>query len=293
MGIQGKRTITDFVSEEVEDNPQSKAGKFDDGIQPKGGNRPDESDMWNVLDAMEFRIGDNALVNYNFEHQPEVKRRENCFRIDCEVPSKFRSSSKSYKKKANYDRGHLLPASDFVRHRHLYRQTFRYSNIFPHNSKLNQGVWRSAELLARNLVTTQRLEVLWVYSGLGFDSPIGPKEAQQACRECGECQSRQTAKFEDPTTHYKKRFLQSNKGDQRVSVPDFLFKIFYGLYDGNNYIFAFSIRNESVEFSPTILIENQIDIESLETACGLLFPSKLKDPRNLCMLKHFNCKVSE
>ncbi|MEN2495839.1 MAG: hypothetical protein MHMPM18_000427 [Marteilia pararefringens] len=163
----------------------------------------------------------------------------------------------------------MMPAADFVGSVENYKGSFRYSNIFPQNSKLNRHVWAEAEDLARNLIKYQGLQTLWVYTGIGFNKSKG-----------------ELGSYEQNVS-----ILGTDEGG--MAYPDFVFKIFYGLSGDKSYIFSFLLPNSPPRHSRTVLIDHSVSVETIEKSVGLNLPKELKSSNNLDLCAYFDCKLGE
>lgn len=73
--------------------------------------------------------------------------RTNSFQPDPRLASQCATDSDYYQ--SGYDRGHHVPAGDFVRSQALKNQSFMYTNVSPQNPKLNRGVFARLEQQVR------------------------------------------------------------------------------------------------------------------------------------------------
>lgn len=80
------------------------------------------------------------------------------------------SAGKADYKKSGYDRGHMVPAGDFVWNSRLKDETFWYINVNPQSPNLNQGIWAHLENEIRQLVILSGTPI-FVITGVVF-SPI-------------------------------------------------------------------------------------------------------------------------
>jgi len=231
-----------------------------------------DEEMYSVAREKKFWV-DDTLVIYDFENRMPrlaiekldcsklkqvVTRRTKNFVVDHSLNSEFRISSRDYAGFPNIDRGHLAPAGDFKYSVESYAKTFTYSNVFPQNSKLNRGAWYLAERLGRDLVNFRGVKDLYVYSGNGFFPKTGK---------------------------YQKFKSFQVIGDHNISVPDFVYKIYFGSDGHHHYSFAFILNNSDIPHdSSKILIDNEVSIETIESLTGYVMPDVLKGEqvRRLC-----------
>ncbi len=74
--------------------------------------------------------------------------RSDRFRSD-PLLSRFTDMATSYSR-SGFDRGHLAPAGDMTWSDSAMTHSFYYSNISPQDPKLNRGLWKKTEEMARN-----------------------------------------------------------------------------------------------------------------------------------------------
>ncbi len=84
------------------------------------------------------------------EHLTGEKRKRPYFRQDPKVSTQ--SASLSNYKNSGFSRGHLVPAGDRVFSKQAYDETFYTSNISPQRFEFNAGIWNSLEVRVRNFV---------------------------------------------------------------------------------------------------------------------------------------------
>lgn len=87
------------------------------------------------------------------------------FVLDHTVPSQFQVKHAHFYG-TGFDRGHMVPAADYVGDDDLYLSTFVDTNISPQCAHVNRGVWCQAEIESRKLV----LGHLYLYSNNGLDT---------------------------------------------------------------------------------------------------------------------------
>ena len=106
-----------------------------------------------------------------------VVKRSNTFYPDL-LPNGTLSATNIDYSRSGYDRGHMVPAGDFVWDKTLKDETFYYTNINPQLPNLNRGIWANLEVLVRNKVL-QYHEDAYVVTGAVFNDAraetIGPR----------------------------------------------------------------------------------------------------------------------
>ncbi|TMI63705.1 MAG: DNA/RNA non-specific endonuclease [Bacteroidetes bacterium] len=95
------------------------------------------------------------------------------------LPNGARSASNEDYSKSGYDRGHMVPAGDFLWNKKLKDETFLYTNINPQTAVLNRGIWANLENRIRSKVV-KNAEDAYIVTGAVFNSAcenkIGPNE---------------------------------------------------------------------------------------------------------------------
>lgn len=97
--------------------------------------------------------------------QGKVKRG-NSFREDSEIPEEYRATLNDYQVDGNWDRGHMAAAGDLNWSTASMHSSFLLSNMIPQNPKVNRGMWRRLEMLARSWALQRG--TLFVYTGPVF-----------------------------------------------------------------------------------------------------------------------------
>ena len=82
--------------------------------------------------------------------EEKVTRQSMHFHEEKMLPERHRSRN-SYYKHSGFDRGHLIPSSDFAGNQDAMKSTFNLCNISPQNPTFNRKVWGRLEALIRNL----------------------------------------------------------------------------------------------------------------------------------------------
>jgi len=103
-------------------------------------------------------------------------KRSNSYR-PATLPNGTLSATKADYYKSGYDRGHMVPAGDFVWNKELKDETFCYTNINPQKAVLNRGIWENLENKIRGKVLKYS-ENAYIVTGAIFNSKceerIGP-----------------------------------------------------------------------------------------------------------------------
>lgn len=145
---------------------------------------------------------------------------------------KVKSKSADWRnyKKSGYDKGHLCPAGDRTFNYDAYHETFLTSNISPQNKEFNRGVWNRLEQKTR--YWSKKYGEVYVITG-------GVLEGQM-----------------------------KNIGDERVSVPNYFYKIIVSSNNQELNAIAFLIPNEPSNQS---IYEYVVTIDEIETKTKIDF----------------------
>jgi len=144
-------------------------------------------------------------------------------------------------KQSGYDRGHLAPSADMCRNEKTQIECFMFSNISPQDHNMNSGIWANAESYARNMAKTYG--IVYVVTG-----PL----------------------LEKPAMDYK------SIGINKVSVPEYFYKIMLSPIDGGKKVrvFACIIPNKA---SDENLRTYSASIDEIEKRTGIDFFPLLED----------------
>ena len=139
--------------------------------------------------------------------------------------------------KSGYDRGHHVPAGDFVYSQSLKDETFTYANVSPQLKQVNRYAWKYLETAIRNRVMLCNCEA-YVITG----------------------------------TH----FLETHEtiGLHKVGVPQQLYKIVF--YPQQAKMYAFLMNNSTAKYSGDLKYY-QVTVDELETKLELDFFEALQD----------------
>ncbi|MEQ8910296.1 MAG: DNA/RNA non-specific endonuclease [Vicingaceae bacterium] len=162
-------------------------------------------------------------------------QRSNYFIVDERV--EVYSAKRSDYYKSGYDRGHYVPAGDFVYSQELKDETFTYTNVSPQLKELNRYGWKYLEAAIREKVLEWNCVAFVVTGSL---------------------------------------FKAGNKtiGENKVGVPDQLYKIAF--YPDSMRMYAFRMNNSTEEYSGS-LESYQFTVDELEALSQVDFFEKLKD----------------
>jgi endonuclease G len=90
--------------------------------------------------------------------------RSNRFRVDSELPSRFKRVDDDDYAHSGYDRGHLCNSEDRTSSEYLNDETFLMSNMIPQTKELNRGPFKFLEAYCRKLAVKKGQQLL-IYSG--------------------------------------------------------------------------------------------------------------------------------
>ncbi len=152
--------------------------------------------------------------------------------------SKVKTGSADWRnyKKSGYDKGHLCPAGDMKFAINAYNDTFFTSNISPQIHDFNGGIWNRLEQKTRYWAT--KYDGIYVITG-GILNP-----------------SLQTI------------------GKEKVSVPNYFYKILLDYSNGEYKMIAFLVPSKK---SDKALYNFVVSVDSLEKMTGIDFFPKLND----------------
>ncbi len=142
---------------------------------------------------------------------------------------------------SGYDRGHLAPSADMCRNAKAQRECFMFSNISPQNHDMNSGIWANAENYARNMAKTYG--TVYVVTG-----PV----------------------LEKPAMDY------DSIGYNKVSVPEFFYKIMLAPIDGGKKVRVFACIIPNTPGADN-LRSYAVSIDEIERRTGIDFFPLLED----------------
>ena len=91
-----------------------------------------------------------GAIGSDSKKEEKVTRQSMHFHEEKMLPAHHRSRN-SYYKHSGFDRGHLIPSSDFAGKQDAMKATFNLCNISPQNPTFNRKIWGRLEALIRNL----------------------------------------------------------------------------------------------------------------------------------------------
>lgn len=142
--------------------------------------------------------------------------------------------------RSGYDRGHLCPSADVRHDLEAQSETFYMSNMSPQLPGLNRGVWKELEEQTRDY--TLKHDSVYIVTG-----PV--------------------------LTDGLKTIGRENK----VSVPQYYYKILYSTKDGGQ-ILAYLLENAKLKGEPNDYI---VTVDEIEKMSGLDFFPEIRDEENL------------
>ena len=163
-----------------------------------------------------------------------VISRSDKFMIDPEV--KTGTADNEDYAASGYDRGHLAPAADMGWSATTMTESFYYSNMSPQLPAFNRGVWKRAESLVRTWAATY--DSLYIATGPVLSSGL------------------------------------KSIGHNKVSVPDYYYKVILDNKKGQRKSIAFIIPNES---SKEPLQHFVVSVDKVENMTGIDFFPLLPD----------------
>jgi len=189
--------------------------------------------------AIHYRF-DTKTAEYVVEHVTKESvsgkaKRKDDFRPDPAIEKAHQAQLSDYAGQP-YDRGHLAPAGDNTQNEKIMSESFFLSNMVPQVPNNNRGIWKQLETFVREWVLENDMD-LYVVSGT----------------------------------------IYSNKsktiGDNKVGVPDKLFKVIVDKKTGHAIAFIFPNAALPVGDLP----KYATSIETVEKATGINFMPLLPD----------------
>lgn len=185
-----------------------------------------------------------CLTRESFKKQAE--RKGLSFTQDREIPPPNRSKNTDYLN-SGYQRGHFRPAADATETTEAMRETFKYSNVFPQNPRLNMGCWSQLEQRVREL--TLNHDFVEVFTG-AFNLPTIGVDG-------------------------KKRISYEVIGSGHVAVPSHLYKVLFlrnGLRESS---LAYLFPNEPPP--PGKGVDSfRVPVDTIQGLSGILFSSWIR-----------------
>ncbi|MGW8123971.1 DNA/RNA non-specific endonuclease [Roseivirga echinicomitans] len=175
-----------------------------------------------------------AYILYADSLRQDTFERKDDFREDTRI--KTGSASLSDYKGSGYDRGHIAPAADFSYSEFALSQSFFMSNMSPQDPSFNRGIWKKLEEQVRSWAMEN--EQIYVVTG-----PVLNKQ-------------------------YK------TIGPNKVSVPEYYYKVVLDMRKPEIKAIAFIMRNEA---SSAPLSSFVVTIDSVEQLTGLDFFPGISD----------------
>lgn len=168
--------------------------------------------------------------------------RSDRFWVDPRLGDLSATSADYYK--SGYDRGHHVPAGDFVYSQGLKDESFAFTNVSPQAPKLNRGVFAALELRIRESVLACNCDA-YVVTGTIF------------------------LKTKDETI-----------GDGHVGVPTHIFKLAYFPSKGRMYAYRFP---NYLEAYSDVIRDYQCTVDELEQLCEEDFFDRLPDEMEITL----------
>lgn len=193
----------------------------------------------------------SLVLGYNEKHEqpnwvthiiiPDVRlgnnTRSNDFREDSSVMTG--SASKDDYWYSGYDRGHLAPSADFRWSAQALSESYYYSNMSPQRPELNRERWAELENWTRSAAMSDNEQFIVVTGPVLHDNL--PKIPQ---------------------------------GSQRVSIPEFYYKVVLDLEGDEKKAIGFVMPNKNCSYP---VISYAVSVDSVERLTGLNFFPNLED----------------
>lgn len=173
----------------------------------------------------------------------QTERKGLSFTQDREIPAPNRSKNTDYLN-SGYQRGHFHPAADATDTAEAMRETFKYSNVFPQNPRLNMGLWSQLEQRVREL--TLNHDFVEVFTG-AFNRPMVGADG-------------------------KKRISYEVIGSGHVAVPSHLYKVLFLRNGPRESSLAYLFPNEPPP--PGRGVDSfRVPVDTIQGFSGILFSS--------------------
>ena len=191
--------------------------------------------------AVHYRY-DTRTAEYVVEHVTKQSvsghaKRQDDFRVDPEIKKEHQSLLSDYKGHP-YDRGHLAPAGNNTQNDKIMSESFLLSNMVPQVPNNNRGIWKQLETYVRE----------WALKGMDIYVVSG--------------------------TIYRRN--SKTIGDNKVGVPDKLFKVIIDKTTGNSIAFIFP----NTELPVGDLVKYATNVKAVEDATAIKFMPGLTDEKN-------------
>ena len=172
-------------------------------------------------------------------------RRSDDFGVDARI-SQYSATRADYFK-SGYDRGHLVPAGDFIYSQALKDETFTYSNVSPQLKEVNRYGWKYLEMAIRKRVKRCNCEA-YVITGA--------------------------------------HFLENHKliGFNKIGVPNQLYKIVF--FPKRAKMYAFLMNNNTDRYLGKLKYY-QVTVDELEEMLQIDFFEALEDKNENCLEREF------
>jgi endonuclease G len=156
------------------------------------------------------------------------------FEVDAAIKTK--SAHWSNYKQSGYDRGHLCPAGDRKYSKLAHDETFLTSNISPQRHDFNSGIWNTLEQKVRFWAT--KYHGVFVITGGILENNL------------------------------------ETIGDEKVSIPNYFYKIICDYNNGNPKVIAFLMKHEN---SKRPLYNFVVSVDEIELKTGIDFFAQFED----------------
>jgi endonuclease G len=203
--------------------------------------KSDDQYLCRINYAVHYRY-DTRTAEYVVEHvtkesvSGKAKRKDN-FRADSEIKKEHQSLLSDYNGNP-YDRGHLAPAGDNTQNDKIMSESFLLSNMVPQVPNNNRGIWKQLETFVRE----------WSLKGMDIYVVSG--------------------------TIYSRN--SKTIGDNKVGVPDKIWKVIIDKNTGNSIAFIFP--NTALPVGD--LLKYATSVKAVEDATAIKFMPALTDEKS-------------
>lgn len=241
---QGESPVEDSPYVDPAEEVSREEGKPDINLAATSDNFWPTSTTGEIIERLHYTL------SYSEEHEQAEWVAYKLTKASIQVPNvdrtgDFRPDPKVRKASASprdyygsgYDRGHMVPAGDMAFDRRAMSETFYMSNMSPQIRNFNGGIWRELEENVRN----------WAYRFREIYVVTGPVLTQG---------------------------IRERIGGNKVSVPDYYYKVLLDIAEPEKKAIAFLIPNE---ISTRPLRDYAISINEVEAITGIDFFHQFMD----------------
>lgn len=108
----------------------------------------------------------SAYTVYEYSEKNVLKKvSRTTIKLNPRVNRRFQYGYKDYRKNINYDKGHLVPCSDYQFDKQAQLEVNYYTNVVPQEKSINRGIWRNLENYVEILYQEKKQNLI-IYTGV-------------------------------------------------------------------------------------------------------------------------------